>query len=121
MAQADIRTHEIEYTNNSIKLKGYLAYDDAIQGKRPGILVVHEWWGHNEHARGRTRMLAEDGYTALAVDMYGNGKVAEHPKDAGAFSSSIMRDFETNKERFLRACGALLGTPIPLNHVFLCF
>ena len=83
MAQADIRTHEIEYTHNSIKLKGYLAYDDAVQGKRPGILVVHEWWGHNEHARGRTRMLAEDGYTALAVDMYGNGKMADHPKKAG--------------------------------------
>ena len=103
MAQADIRTHEIEYTHNSIKLKGYLAYDDAVQGKRPGILVVHEWWGHNEHARGRTRMLAEDGYTALAVDMYGNGKTANHPKKAGELMNAAFKDWEASQARFNKA------------------
>ena len=61
-------------------LKGYLAYDDQIEGKRPGVLVVHEWWGHNEYVRNRARMLAELGYTALAVDMYGDGKACRPPR-----------------------------------------
>ena len=65
VAYAEIQTQEIDYTQNGTTLKGYLAYDDAIKGKRPGILVVHEWWGHNEHARDRARMLAQIGYTAL--------------------------------------------------------
>ena len=103
VAQADIHTHEIEYFNNSTKLKGYLAYDNAIQGKRPGILVVHEWWGHNEHARGRARMLAEAGYTALAVDMYGNGKTANHPKKAGELMNAAFKDWKTSQARFNKA------------------
>ena len=59
-------------------MKGYLTYDENITGKRPAVLVVHEWWGLNDYARERARMLAELGYTALAVDMYGDGKVAMH-------------------------------------------
>ena len=70
-----------------------------MKGKRPGILVVHEWWGHNEHARDRARMLAEDGYTALAVDMYGNGKTANlrhtgHHSGSPASSFSITSEFQ---------------------------
>jgi len=57
VAQAEVQTQEIDYTQNGTTLKGYIAYDDAIKGKRPGILVVHEWWGHNKHARNRARML----------------------------------------------------------------
>jgi dienelactone hydrolase len=64
---------EVDYKAGDVTLKGYLAVDDSIEGKRPGVLVVHEWWGHNEYARKRADMLAELGYTALAVDMYGEG------------------------------------------------
>jgi len=81
-------------------MKGYLAYDENIKGKRPGVLVVHEWWGQNEYARTRARMLAERGYTALAVDMYGEGKTATHPDDAAKFSSETMKNFPVAKERF---------------------
>jgi len=84
-------------------LKGYLAYDDSIKTKRPGILVVHEWWGHNEYARKRARMLAELGYTAFAVDMYGEGKQAKHPDDAGKFSTEVRQNMEMGKARFLAA------------------
>ena len=90
-AQAEIKGTQVEYQSGDKLLKGYLAYDDAVSGKRPGILVVHEWWGHNEYARKRARMLAEMGYTALAVDMYGDGKQADHPKDAGRFSSEVKK------------------------------
>jgi dienelactone hydrolase len=75
--------------------------------KRPGILVVHEWWGHNEYARNRARMLAELGYTALAVDMYGDGKEALHPEEAGKFSKEIMQDMELRQKRFMAALNLL--------------
>jgi dienelactone hydrolase len=99
-AQAGVQTKEIEYSSGGAQLKGYLAYDDSIKGKRPGVLVVHEWWGHNEHARDRARMLAKLGYTALAVDMYGDGKFAEHPKKAGEFMNAAFADWAGSKAKF---------------------
>ncbi|MCZ6540722.1 MAG: dienelactone hydrolase family protein [Nitrospinae bacterium] len=95
-----IQTKEIDYSSGGTTLKGYLAWDDAVKGKRPGVLVVHEWWGHNEHARERARMLAELGYTALAVDMYGDGKTADHPEKAGEYMNAAMKDWEGSKARF---------------------
>ncbi len=100
---ADIKGEAIDYQSDGITLKGYLAYDDSIKGKRPGVLVVHEWWGHNEYARKRARMLAKMGYTALAVDMYGDGKIANHPKDAKAFMQEVTNNIGTGKARFLAA------------------
>ncbi len=99
-AQAKVVGKTVEYTAGGTTLKGYLAYDDKVKGKRPGVLVVHEWWGLNDYARKRARMLAELGYTALAVDMYGEGKTAAHPDDAGKFSSEVMKNFDTAKVRF---------------------
>ncbi len=99
-AYADIQGEEVEYSVNDVSMKGYLVYDDSIEGKRPGVLVVHEWWGHNDYARKRARMLAELGYTAFAVDMYGDGKQAEHPEDAGKFSSELLQNLETAQARF---------------------
>ena len=103
-AAPKIKGEPVEYTVGSTVLKGYLAYDENVTGKRPGVLVVHEWWGHNEYARERARMLAKLGYTALAVDMYGDGKQAMHPDEAGKFSSEVMKHFnEDGKARFLAA------------------
>jgi dienelactone hydrolase len=99
-AHAAVQGKEVSYSANGTTLKGYIAYDDAVQGKRPGILVVHEWWGHNEYARMRARMLAEQGYTALAVDMYGDGKQAHHPDDAGKFASEVSKNAVLAKARF---------------------
>lgn len=97
---AAIKTEEVSYKANDITLKGFIAYDDAIKGKRPGVLVVHEWWGHNEHARDSARKLAQLGYTALAVDMYGDGKTADHPKQAGEFASAVGGNPPLMKARF---------------------
>ena len=87
-----VQGKEVTYNNDGEILKGYIAYDDATKGKRPGVLVVHEWWGHNEYARKRARMLAELGYTALALDMYGDGKQARHPDEAGKFASEVAKN-----------------------------
>ncbi len=101
----------VKYNAQGVVMKGYLAYDEKIKGKRPGVLVVHEWWGLNDYARKRARMLAELGYTSLAVDMYGDGKVAAHPSDAGRFSSETMKNFDMAKARFLAAMDTLKKQP----------
>lgn len=100
LAQAAVQGKEVSYQANGVTLKGYIAYDDAIKGKRPGVLVVHEWWGQNEYARKRARMLAELGYTALAVDMYGEGKMADHPDEAGKFAAEVSKNMAMAKARF---------------------
>ena len=110
-AQAAVQGKEVDYSADGVTLKGYLAYDDAVQGKRPGVLVVHEWWGQNEYARKRARMLAGLGYTALAVDMYGDGKQAAHPDDAGKLAGEVSRNMPVAKTRFLAALDLLKSDP----------
>ena len=102
-AYGEIVQQPVEYEADGTVMKGFLAYDDSITGKRPGVLVVHEWWGHNEYARERARMLAQLGYVALAVDMYGDGKQAAHPDDAKKFSSEIAQNMDLGRTRFLAA------------------
>ncbi len=99
-AQAAVQGREVTYQANGTTLKGYIAYDDAIKGRRPGVLVVHEWWGQNEYARRRAHMLAGLGYTALAVDMYGEGKVVDNPVDAGRLAAGVSNDLPLAKARF---------------------
>ncbi len=101
----------VMYKAGDFAMQGYLSYDDGISEKRPGILVVHEWWGHNEYARARARKLAELGYTALAVDMYGDGKQADHPSDAGKFAAAIRQNMEAATERFEAALQLLQKHP----------
>jgi dienelactone hydrolase len=101
----------VDYTSQGVTFKGYLAFDESIEGKMPGVLVVHEWWGLNEYTRKRAQMLAELGYIALAVDMYGDGKTAMHPDDAGKFSSELMKNFYVAKTRFLAAMDFLMQQP----------
>jgi dienelactone hydrolase len=82
-------TQVIPYTQDGTTLKGFLAYDDAAAGKRPGVLVVHEFWGLNDFAKQRAEKLAEMGYVALAADMYGDGKVTQNPEEARQLASHI--------------------------------
>ncbi len=88
-ASATVVTEVVPYSQNGVTLKGYLAYDDAVQGKRPGVLVVHEWWGLNDFAKQQARKLAESGFVALAVDMYGEGKVTQNPEEARRLATQV--------------------------------
>ena len=93
-AEAAIKTKVVNYTYDGTPLKGFLAWDDAVQGKRPGVLVVHEWWGLNDYARKRAEELAKFGFVAFACDMYGEGKTTEHPKEAGQFATEVRKNIK---------------------------
>lgn len=109
--KSKITGEQVTYSADSVNMKGYIAYDASKQGKRPGILVVHEWWGHNPYARHRADMLAQIGYVALAVDMYGDGKTADHPKDAGMFAGEVMKRGPGATARFMKAMEILKANP----------
>lgn len=87
-AQADIRTDTLSYDIDGTEHRGYVAYDDSLEGPRPGVLVIHEWWGLNDYARQRARDLAAMGYVAFAADMYGGGRTTEDPAEAGEWSKA---------------------------------
>jgi dienelactone hydrolase len=94
-AFAEVKTKTVTYEYGGVTMKGYLAWDDAVKGKRPGVLVVHEWWGLNDYAKGRAEQLAKMGYVALAADMYGEGKSTQHPQEAGAMAEEVRKDLKT--------------------------
>lgn len=112
MAQAAIQTREVPYTAaDGTRLVGYHAWDDAISGPRPGVIVVHEWWGLNDYAKRRARDLAALGYSALAVDMYGDGRNTQHPDDAKAFMNAALADPAIPKARFQAGLDLLKAQP----------
>ena len=98
--EPSIKEENVTYTSNGVTMNGYLAYDGSKEGKRPGILVVHEWWGLNDYPKMRARKLAELGYVALAVDMYGNGKTVDNPDDAGKMATPFYQNLQMTKARF---------------------
>lgn len=89
-ASAKVRTKVVPYQHGPVMLEGYLAWDDAVSGKRPGVLVVHEWWGLNEYVRQRAEQLAALGYVAFALDMYGKGLVTQHADQASKWMQQIQ-------------------------------
>jgi dienelactone hydrolase len=98
-AAAAVKTEEVTYEYDGTKFKGMLAYDDSAAGKRPGVLVVHEWWGLNEYEKKRAEQLAGMGYVAFACDMYGEGKVVQHPTDANKMASEVRKNIDTWRGR----------------------
>lgn len=109
-AFAALKTEAVQYQDGDTKLKGYLVYDDAIEGKRPGVIVVHEWWGLDDYAKKRTEMLAELGYVAFAADMYGDDKVTNHADEASGWMKQITANVDAWQRR------ALLGLEILKVH-----
>jgi dienelactone hydrolase len=97
--RAEVVTSTVEYEHDGVTLEGYLAYDSSMEGERPGVLIVHEWWGLNDFAKEQARWLAQMGYVAFALDMYGKGVVTDDPERArelaGPFygsDSSLVRE-----------------------------
>ncbi len=99
-AQAATKEEPVTYQDGGTTMKGFIVFDDAVQGKRPGIVMVHEWWGITKHIRNEAEKFAQQGYTAFVADMYGDAKTADNPKDAGALSGSVMKDPKVMEGRF---------------------
>ena len=110
-ARAQLYTATLDYKVNDTVCKGYLAYDAAIAAARPGVLVVHEWYGLNDFAKSRAEELARLGYVALAVDMYGDGKVGQTPQEAGALAGALKNNRPLMRERINAALATLKAQP----------
>lgn len=110
-ASAKVLTKPITYMQDGVTLQGTLAYDDAISGKVPGILVVHEWWGLNAYARSRAEKLAKMGYVAFALDMYGKGKHTEHPDQAAAWMKAVNSNIQLWQQRAIAGLDVLKSQP----------
>jgi len=108
--QAAIQEKKVSYQYDDAKMTGYLYWDDAVKGKRPGVLVIHEWWGLNDYAKKRARMLAELGYVAFAADMYGDDKVTTTPDQAREWMQAVTADVEGWRERALLGHEQLLAS-----------
>lgn len=105
------KTNSFTYEVDGEKYQGYIADGSPEGEKSAGVLIVHEWWGQNEYPRQRARELAEKGYVAFAIDMFGEGKVADHPKKAKEFASESMKDPKKAKKVFDKALEILKKRP----------
>ncbi len=99
VAEAKIVTRVVEYRQGDAILEGYLAYDDALSGKRPGVLVVHEWTGLGPYVQKRVQQLAGLGYVAFGADIYGKGIRPGNPKDAAAIAGKYKADRQLMRAR----------------------
>lgn len=108
-AHAAVITRSIEYKDGEAVLQGYYAYDDTVHGARPGVIVVHEWKGLGEYAKLRARMLAEQGYAAFAVDMYGKGVYAKDHEEAKLLSGLYRNDRALMRARVKAGLDVLLA------------
>lgn len=107
IAVAEVKTQTVQYQDGDQVLSGFIAYDDSLPGKRPGVLVVHEWWGLNDYVKRRTQMLAELGYVAFAADMYGDNRVTAHAADAQGWMKQITENQDAWQRRALAGLEAL--------------
>ncbi len=124
-ALAAVKEEPVTYKDGDTTMKGIVVYDTAKQGKRPGIILVHEWWGITKHMHNEARGFVRQGYTVFIADMYGDAKTADNPKDAGALSSSVMKSPQTMESRFNAAREQLVKhltvDPARIGAVGYCF
>jgi dienelactone hydrolase len=107
VAFAKAQTKAIAYRDGDTELEGFMAWDDSGPAKRPGVLVIHEWWGLNDYAKKRAEQLASMGYVAFALDMYGKGKVTVDPKQAGQWAGHMRGDVKAWMSRAMAGLGVL--------------
>jgi dienelactone hydrolase len=106
-----IKEEAVTYDASGTTSNGFVAYDESKEGKRPGVLVVPEWWGLNDYTRSRAKQLAELGYIALAVDMYGEGKTAANPQEAQTLATPFYKDPQLAKTRLDAALNKIKEYP----------
>ena len=98
--KTSIKEENVTYMLDTLHMKGFVAYNSSTVNKRPIVLVIPEWWGINDYARSRAKQLAELGYLAMAIDVYGNGTIAEDPTTAGQMAGPFYQNPQLAKARF---------------------
>ncbi|MCL1664257.1 dienelactone hydrolase family protein [Elizabethkingia ursingii] len=98
--QKEITTEDLTYSENGKTFKSFLAFDKNKSGKLPVVFIIPEWWGMNDYVKNRAKQLAESGYMAIAVDMYGEGKMVNNPDDAGKLAKPFYGNAELAKQSF---------------------
>lgn len=123
--QAAIRTETVEYKQGETTLEGYLAYDDAQQGRRPGVIVVHDWMGQGKFSKAKAEELARLGYVAFSADIYGKGVRPSSPQEAGQQAGKYKGDRALMRARAVAALDALRGRaevdPAKMAAIGYCF
>jgi dienelactone hydrolase len=111
-SQAEVVTEVVSYMHGEVELEGYLAWDNALDGKRPGVVVVHEWTGLNDYNKMRCRQLAEMGYVAFAVDIYGKGIRPQTREEASAQATIYRSDRPLMRARINAGLDVLLNNDL---------
>ncbi|HUR55448.1 MAG TPA: dienelactone hydrolase family protein [Gemmataceae bacterium] len=111
VSPAAVKTETIEYEFGGTKMRGFLAFDDTTKEKKPGVLVVHEWWGLNDYAKDRARQLAELGYVAFAADLYGDAKLVTTQDEARDQATALRKDAKVWRGRAEAALKVLATRP----------
>ena len=113
-----LKEENVSYTGDDISMNGYVVYDASKQARRPAVIIVHEWWGLNDYPKMRAKKLAELGYVAMAIDMFGNGKTADNPNDAGKLAAQFYQNPAMAKARFDAALSKLKTyTEVDTNNI----
>lgn len=113
-AAAEVKTRVVEYRHDGVVLEGFLAWDEAKASeakKQPGVIVCPEWWGNNDYPRSRARALAELGYVAFAIDVYGKGKLTSDPKEASAWAGELYGNPALGRARAMAGLAQLTAQP----------
>jgi dienelactone hydrolase len=98
-AQGAIHTETVDYQQGGATLEGFLAYDDSLSGKRPGVLIIHQWQGITDYEKMRAKMLAQMGYVAFCADIYGKDARPQTLQDAGAEAGKFKKDRQFLRQR----------------------
>ncbi len=110
--KVSLKEENVSYTLDALTMNGFIAYNQATDAKRPVVLVVPEWWGINDYTRSRAKQLAELGYLAMAVDIYGNGTIADNPELAAKMAGPFYQNPQMAKDRFDAALAKIKTYPM---------
>ena len=111
MAMAEIKTMDVEYTSNGEAMLGYVAYDDSKPGPKPAVMIVHDWNGLDGYEKGRARQLAEMGYVAFAVDIYGKNSRPKSQAENGQQAGKYRADVPLFRKRLADGHAAMIKQP----------
>ena len=107
-----VKKDSVQYSSGPVNMNGYVAYNTSDETRKPVILIVHEWWGLNEYTKMRADQLADMGYLAMAVDLYGDGLQADDPEAAGKLALPFYQNPSISKDRLTAALASIKAHPM---------